>query len=109
MFNVGDLTRVVATYELPEIETPDDSVFGSLRFVVQVLRLPSGLFVPRVFRKDHVVVVPAYYDPRDGLLEKQTVEILVEDTSFDWESLESNSENGVLESAFSSLKKTLNL
>ena len=35
-----------------EIETPDDSVFGSIKLVIQILRKPSGMFVPHVLRKD---------------------------------------------------------
>lgn len=52
MFSLNELTKVVAIYELPEIETSDDNVFGSLRFVIHVLRSSKGIYFPRVFRKE---------------------------------------------------------
>ena len=106
MFSLSDLSMVVATYELPEIETPGDAVFGSLRFVVQVLRQPSGVYVPRVLRKDRVQVTPAYYAKKGkNLLDQATVEIIVPDDSCDWELFECASEHEAVQRALNELRR----
>jgi len=107
MFSLGDLTRLMATYELPEIETPDDSVFGSLRFVVQILRLPNDIYIPRVLRKERIHVVPAYYEKREQLVDVATVEITVPDDACDWESFECASEAEALQRALDELQQLL--
>lgn len=107
MLSLGDLTRIVATYELPDITTPDDAVLGSLRFVVQVLRLPNGAYVPRVLRKDRFLVAPAYYQERQNLLDQATVEIVVPDDSCDWESFECSSESDAVQRALDELRRLL--
>jgi len=107
MFPLTDLTRIVATYELPEITTPDDAVWGSLRFVVQILRLPTGAYVPRVLRKERFNLAPAYYQKKPGLLEQATVEVLDLETSRDWESFECDSERDAVQRALDELQRLL--
>ncbi|HHV48005.1 MAG TPA: hypothetical protein GXX56_03440 [Rhodocyclaceae bacterium] len=91
----------MAIYEIPEIETPDDNLFGSLRFVIHVLRRPKGVYFPRVFRKELVEVVPVYYqNANERLIDKATVEVAVRDDSCDWESFECISEKDTVERVF---------
>jgi hypothetical protein len=108
MFLLSDLVKVVATYELPEIETPEDAIFGNLKFVVQVLRRPNGVYIPRVLRKERVQVAPAYYEKKDrDLLDQVTVEIVVPEDSCDWESFECVSENDAVQYALDELQRLL--
>lgn len=107
MILARDLTQLVATYELPEVQTPDDEVFGGLKFIIQVLRLPTGAFVPRVMRKDRVLVRPAYLEDRQELLDQATVEIIVPDDSSEWEAFLCDSERDALQCALDELQRLL--
>ena len=103
----SDLVKIVAAYELPPIETPDDTVFGALKFVIQILQLPSKQYTIRVMRKERVNVEPAYYEERSELVEKMTAEILVADDSIDWESITESSEQKALLRALRGLQSVL--
>lgn len=106
MISAKTAFKLVGTYELPEIETPDDAVFGTLKFVVQVLRDSNGRYFPRVLRKDSYNVEPAYVDEHhNDLVKKATEEIVVSDASFDWSQLESDSEEAALERAVQQLNE----
>jgi hypothetical protein len=78
-YSERELTQLVSIYELPEFETPDDSVFGSLQFVLQTIRFSNGLYSVRLLRKEKVNVEPAYLSSKEGLLETMTIEVLVAD------------------------------
>lgn len=103
MLTVGSLTKIISVYELPPIETPDDHVFGSLRFSIQICLNPNGQFVPRVLRKERIHAVPAYYEHRDGLVDKTVVEVDVLDDSVEWDSFECASEKDALDKALEEL------
>ena len=104
-FDQSVLTKIVATYELPPIETPQDDVFGSLRFVIQVIQLPSTQYAARVLRKERVNVEPAYHDQQEGLVGKMTAELLVQDDSLEWERLISLTEEEALRKTLSQLNE----
>lgn len=98
MFSFDRLTKIISTYELPEIETPEDALFGSLHFVIQVLQRPNGSYFSRLLRKDWVQVTPVYYSVGDkNLLNQITVQILVPDSSCDWDTFEFVSEHDAIQ------------
>lgn len=109
MISAKTAVKLVGTYELPELETPDDAVFGTLKFVVQVLRGSNGKYFPRVLRKDSYNVEPAYVGEHHDLVKKATEEIVVSDASFDWSQLESDSEEAALARAVQQLNEMFNL
>jgi hypothetical protein len=104
LLSINSLTKIVATYEVPDIETPDDSVFGSLKFLIQIGKKPTGKFAPRVLRKDRFRIDPAYGKPRSGLIKKATTELLVPDDSVEWDEIECDSEDQALHQAVDRLK-----
>lgn len=89
---IDKLTKLVSVYFVPEIETPDDDVLGSLKFSIHVFQGPNGFYTPKVLRKDRIYVEPAYFENRDGLLERAVIEVDVADDSVDWESIECQTE-----------------
>jgi len=102
------VNELVATFELPELSTPDDNQFGALRFVVQVYKLGGQrLYFPRVFRWDKYEVRPAYPRRRGRLLKRATVELLVLDQSEDWTSLRFRSVRAALTGAVARLNAML--
>lgn len=103
MLTTTALTQIVGVYELPPIATADDHVFGPVQLTLQICRLPSGRFSPRVLRKERIYAVPAYYEHREGLAQKITVEIDVLDDTVEWALLESTSEAEALEQALAKL------
>ncbi len=105
---INSLTKVVSTYEVPPIETPDDHIFGPIKFVIEVLHEPSNEYGVRVFRRDRFNVQPAYLSTRDGLIETSTIEVLIVDDSLDWDDLHSSSEAGVLQLALDVLNEQFN-
>jgi len=107
MIPLDAVAKIVATYELPSINTQQDEIFGALRFVVQILQLPSGKYAPRVLRKDRVQIEPAYFKSRKGLVKKMTTEMLVPDDSYDWESLVRDTEKQALSGALQELASLL--
>ena len=99
--SLSDLSKVVATYELPEIE-PADPEEDSLRYVIQIFRNAEGKYTPRVMRWESFNLMPTYlsdeyrYD-ENGQPQLYMEECLIRDYSIDWEDIECSSEKETLQ------------
>lgn len=99
--SITDLNKVVSTYELPEIEAanPDED---TLKYVIQILRTPEGVYTPRVMRWESFNLMPTYlsdeyrYDEH-GTPQLYMEECLIRDYSADWEEIECESEEDALQ------------
>ncbi len=78
MLEIDNLIRVVAEYEVPSIEMPDD-VFGPINFVIQILLVNEQQYFARVLRKEVVYVEPAYSGKPEQALSKTFAEVRVPD------------------------------
>ncbi|MBL8357465.1 MULTISPECIES: hypothetical protein [Delftia] len=92
MLSIDDLSEVMSTYELPNIETPDDGVFGSVKIAIQIIRKGNGKFYPRIMRREKIEAAPTYGSTESRrLMDKMTIEISTPDESFDFEMFDGNS------------------
>jgi len=95
--NKTNLTKVVATYELPEIPVISSEV-GGLKFVIQILlSVNDGVYRPRVLRWDMYDILPHYYGENALPAFPAMEEILVVETSADWEEMACSSEEEALQ------------
>lgn len=87
------LTKIVSTYELPEI-SPVNPQHESLKFTIQIRLSPEGRYIPRVLRRDTYDVLPHY---QGGNTETAMEEILVVEHSRHWEKFECDSEEEAIQ------------
>ena len=107
MIRTSDLSRVLDTYEIPDIETAEDAVYGPLKLVIEIVQRPNGTLFPRLLRKDRFECKPAYSQHKQGLLENATIEVIVPDDNFDWTSKEFSSQADALEFAVAEISVLL--